>query len=157
MNGLSPAVSRLLALALLASAALGAWVGIVEHFEESRTRSIERPKLDLDIQFEFGSATLTERARKDLDQLGAALAHPAMKTRRFELSGHTDDVGREAYNEMLSMRRANAVRAALVALGIDESALMVAGQGEFEPIIPTEDGMREPQNRRVSITLGGMQ
>ena len=55
------------------------------------------------------------------------------------------------------MRRANAVRAALVALGIDESALMVAGQGEFEPLIPTEDGMREPQNRRVSITLGGMQ
>ena len=67
-------------------------------------------------------------------------------------TGHTDRSGPDAYNMALSLRRANTVKSALVAEGLAPSAISVVGKGESQPLVPTADGVREPQNRRVEIS-----
>jgi outer membrane protein OmpA-like peptidoglycan-associated protein len=125
--------------------------GIVSHFT-TRTRSLHRRKLDLDIQFKFGSDELTEDAKKDLDELGRALNHPALKARRFELAGHTDDVGSDDYNLQLSKRRANAARAYLLtSFPIDAGVLEATGYGEKKPRDSATTSEARRLNRRVVI------
>lgn len=70
----------------------------------------------------------------------------------FEIVGHADRSGSDSYNEDLSLRRANAVANMLASAGVSGSALTVSARGEREPRVPTADGVREPQNRRVEIT-----
>ena len=53
----------------------------------------------------------------------------------------------------LSLRRANTVKDALVRDGVPATAISVIGKGETQPLVPTADGVREPQNRRVEIVL----
>jgi outer membrane protein OmpA-like peptidoglycan-associated protein len=53
----------------------------------------------------------------------------------------------------LSLRRANAVKDSLVREGVPASAITVIGRGESNPLVPTGDGVREPQNRRVEIVV----
>ena len=69
------------------------------------------------------------------------------------LAGHADRAGSESYNMALSERRAQTVAAALVARGVPADALDVKWFGESQPRVPTPDGQREPQNRRVEITV----
>lgn len=72
---------------------------------------------------------------------------------RIGATGHADRSGTDEYNMALSMRRANAVKARLLALGVPESEISIDAKGEREPLVPTDDGVREPQNRRVEIVL----
>jgi outer membrane protein OmpA-like peptidoglycan-associated protein len=67
--------------------------------------------------------------------------------------GHTDRVGSLTYNDALSLRRAERVRTGFVQMGIPREQISVAGRGEREPIVPTEDEVAEPRNRRVEITV----
>lgn len=67
--------------------------------------------------------------------------------------GHTDSSGSDAYNEALSLRRATAVKSALVNLGIPEEKISPTGKGETELLVQTGDGVKEPQNRRATIDL----
>ena len=67
--------------------------------------------------------------------------------------GHTDAVGAGQYNDKLSMQRAERVRAELVLRGIAEDSITVTGRGKREPLVPTDDGVAEPQNRRVEINV----
>jgi outer membrane protein OmpA-like peptidoglycan-associated protein len=67
--------------------------------------------------------------------------------------GHADRAGSDAYNMALSRRRADAVADLLAAGGVPRSALAVSAKGESQPRVPTADGVREPQNRRVEITV----
>jgi outer membrane protein OmpA-like peptidoglycan-associated protein/opacity protein-like surface antigen len=67
--------------------------------------------------------------------------------------GHTDSSGSDAYNEALSLRRATAVKGALVSLGIAEDKISPTGKGETELLVKTGDGVKEPQNRRATIDL----
>ena len=69
------------------------------------------------------------------------------------VTGHTDRVGSVEYNDKLSLARAAAVRDQLVALGFDKAHILVAGRGEREPLIPTDDEVPEPKNRRVEIEV----
>ncbi len=69
------------------------------------------------------------------------------------VTGHADRSGGDGYNNALSVRRAEAVGASLVAKGVERSALQVSGRGETEPKVPTGDGERNPSNRRVEITV----
>lgn len=66
-------------------------------------------------------------------------------------TGHTDTSGSAIYNEDLSERRATAVKDALVLQGIPADSITTVGKGKTDPLVPTEDGVREPQNRRVEI------
>lgn len=67
--------------------------------------------------------------------------------------GHTDRSGSNQYNEGLSMRRARAVADLMASLGIDRSTISITAEGETNPRVPTADGIRSPENRRVEITV----
>jgi len=103
------------------------------------------------VLFDFDGATLSAAADAVLDQAVAKAREMAMEG--FSLTGHTDSSGAEDYNLALSLRRAEAVRAGLVARGIASDAVSVAGRGEGEQAVPTADGVREAANRRVVIVV----
>ncbi len=69
------------------------------------------------------------------------------------ISGNTDLAGTQQYNLALSKRRAEAVKAALVKDGVPASAIDESWHGKENPRVPTADGVREPQNRRVEISM----
>ena len=71
------------------------------------------------------------------------------------VAGHTDRSGSTGTNIAASRRRAEAVKAHLVAQGIPVQAIRVSAYGESRPVVPTEDGVREAQNRRVEISFAG--
>jgi outer membrane protein OmpA-like peptidoglycan-associated protein len=67
--------------------------------------------------------------------------------------GHTDKVGSDAFNDALALRRAEAVRTALIGRGVAPGNIVAVGRGKREPLIPTADGVAEPRNRRVEIVV----
>jgi outer membrane protein OmpA-like peptidoglycan-associated protein len=73
---------------------------------------------------------------------------------RIVIAGHADRSGTEAYNLGLSERRASIVADTLSARGIPASSMTLEAYGETLPRVPTDDGVREPQNRRVEIIFG---
>jgi len=103
------------------------------------------------VFFDFDSSTVTGTGMATLDDAVAAAGE--IGAEGFSVTGHTDRAGSEAYNDALSLRRAEAVRAALVARGVASSAVSLAGRGEAETAVPTADGVRESANRRVVIIL----
>ncbi|HYF07121.1 MAG TPA: OmpA family protein [Acetobacteraceae bacterium] len=103
------------------------------------------------VFFDFDRADLTPRAREIIAQ--AAQASRSQQTTRIEVAGHADRSGTPQYNQGLSQRRANNVAAELVRNGVPRGAISVAAFGESRPLVPTADGVREPQNRRVEIVL----
>jgi len=70
-----------------------------------------------------------------------------------EVIGHTDTLGDKTYNQQLSMRRARALRDRLVKDGLAAQAIAVAGRGQLDLAVKTADGVSEPRNRRVEITV----
>jgi OOP family OmpA-OmpF porin len=102
------------------------------------------------VFFDWSKADLTERARQIIGE--AATARGAGVT-RIEVNGFTDRSGSAEYNMGLSQRRANAVAAELVRRGVPRNEIVTRGFGEENNLVPTADGVREPQNRRVEIIL----
>ena len=72
---------------------------------------------------------------------------------RVKLFGHADRSGKASYNMSLSLRRAGAVKAAFIKLGIGAGDISLVGRGESQPLVATADGVREPRNRRVEIVF----
>ncbi len=105
------------------------------------------------VFFGWDSAELTPEARSVV-QAAAQSARESRAT-RIELTGHADRSGPDAYNLALSQRRAEAVKAELVRLGVAAGQIGATARGETQPLIPTADGVREPQNRRVQIVFPG--
>ena len=103
------------------------------------------------VFFDWDKADLTERARQIIAE--AAGASRKVQTTRIEVAGHADRSGTPAYNQRLSQRRADAVAAELVRQGIARNEIAISAYGESRPLVPTADGVREPQNRRVEIVL----
>jgi len=83
----------------------------------------------------------------------AANQYKAGGSVRLTVTGYTDTSGSPGYNQRLSERRANAVANALVRLGVQRSDMAISGRGENDLRVPTPDGVREPQNRRVEIVF----
>jgi outer membrane protein OmpA-like peptidoglycan-associated protein len=102
------------------------------------------------VFFDWSKADLTDRARQIIGE--AASARGAGVT-RIEVNGFTDRSGPADYNMQLSIRRANAVAAELVRRGVPRNEIVTRGFGEENNLVPTADGVREPQNRRVEIIL----
>ena len=67
--------------------------------------------------------------------------------------GHTDKVGSDQFNDELALRRAKAVRDALIARGVAPVNIVAVGRGKRDPLVPTADGVAEPRNRRVEIVV----
>ncbi len=103
------------------------------------------------VFFDFDRSDLTERARQIIAE--AAAAAPRVQSTRIEVAGHADRSGTPAYNQGLSQRRANTVAAELVRRGVNRANIAISAFGETRPLVPTADGVREPQNRRVEIVL----
>jgi OOP family OmpA-OmpF porin len=103
------------------------------------------------VFFDWDRADLTDRARQIVAE--AAANAPRVQSTRIEVAGHADRSGTPQYNQRLSQRRAEAVASELVARGISRNEITVTAYGESRPLVPTADGVREPQNRRVEIVL----
>jgi iron complex outermembrane receptor protein len=105
------------------------------------------------VFFDFNKSDLTPDAVRIVDQA----AHNAAPAKATELvvTGHTDTVGSDAYNMRLSRRRAESVAAELEKQGIASSEIEIVAKGKRDLLVPTGDGVREPQNRRVTIVYGG--
>jgi iron complex outermembrane receptor protein len=105
------------------------------------------------VFFDFNKSDLTTQATQIVDQ-AASNAGPA-KVTRLTVTGHTDTVGSDAYNMRLSRRRAESVAARLEKDGIPSSEIAIVAKGKRDLLVPTADGVREPQNRRVQIVYDG--
>jgi iron complex outermembrane receptor protein len=105
------------------------------------------------VFFDFNKSDLTQQATAIVDQ-AAANAGPAHVT-ELTVTGHTDTVGSDAYNIRLSKRRAESVAARLEKDGIPSSEIAIVAKGKRDLLVPTKDGVREPQNRRVQIVYSG--
>jgi opacity protein-like surface antigen len=103
------------------------------------------------VFFDWDRSNLSQQALATIQQ--AANAFKAKGNARITATGHTDTSGPESYNMALSLRRANAVKDALVRDGVPAQAITVIGMGEKGLLVPTGDGVREPQNRRVEIVI----
>ncbi|TLU72376.1 OmpA family protein [Lichenicoccus roseus] len=109
------------------------------------------------VFFDWDKSALTGRAREIIAE--AAQASTRVQTTRIEVNGYTDNSsihGGERgarYNEGLSIRRADSVKAELVRDGVPATAIDIHGYGESHPLVPTGPNTREPQNRRVEIIL----
>jgi OmpA-OmpF porin, OOP family len=103
------------------------------------------------VFFGHNKSNLTPEAMDVVRQ--AATAAKEYGSATITVVGHADKSGSPKYNEGLSQRRAGAVKGALVGEGIDAGKISTSGRGESDPMVPTEDGVREPQNRRVHINL----
>jgi OOP family OmpA-OmpF porin len=103
------------------------------------------------VFFDWDRSNLSQQALNTIRQ--AAAAFKSKGNARITATGHTDTSGPEAYNMALSLRRANAVKDALVREGVPAQAITVIGRGEAGLLVQTADGVREPQNRRVEIVI----
>ena len=110
-----------------------------------------KPKIDLEINFEFNSAVIGSKAMPQVTELGTALTSTDLKGRTFILAGFTDGKGSETYNQGLSERRADAVKQFLSEkYGIEAGSLVTVGYGLTHLKDPANPFAAE--NRRVQVT-----
>ncbi|WP_155644863.1 OmpA family protein, partial [Erythrobacter donghaensis] len=104
------------------------------------------------VFFDFDRSDISAEAASILNN--AASAYANCGTARVMLAGHTDTAGSVQYNQNLAERRNASVQSYLTGRGVPTGQMMSQAFGESQPRVPTADGVREPQNRRVEITYG---
>jgi len=106
-----------------------------------------------DVVFDTGKYTLRPDAREKLAKIaGIVLAHPGLK---LEVEGHTDSVGSEDYNQILSEERASTVRDFLIQQGVTPSLITARGFGESQPVASNDNPAGRQLNRRVEMVVSG--
>jgi outer membrane protein OmpA-like peptidoglycan-associated protein len=118
--------------------------------EEIATIVKDKPKIDLEINFDYNSANISNRSLPSVQALGRALSNPELKGSTFVVAGHTDAVGSDSYNQDLSERRADSIKRYLVdKFAIAGSELVTVGYGKTklkDPANPLSE-----VNRRVQV------
>jgi OmpA-OmpF porin, OOP family len=109
------------------------------------------PQRAFQVFFDFNKSDITSDAASIIRQAAATVS--AGHLAKIDVTGHTDTVGSASYNQKLSERRADAVKAELIKDGVSADAISTAGVGKSGLLVPTPDGVREPQNRRAEIEL----
>ncbi|MCG6207923.1 OmpA family protein [Rhodopseudomonas sp. HC1] len=118
--------------------------------EQIATLAKDKPAIDLEITFDYNSATISRKAAPAVEALGKALSNPDLKGSTFVVAGHTDSIGSEPYNQELSERRADTIKRALVEkFGIAGSDLVTVGYGKSKPKDTANPA--DPTNRRVQV------
>jgi OmpA-OmpF porin, OOP family len=105
------------------------------------------------VFFDFDKSNLTEKAQEVVSEAVKAAKTQGMV--KVMVTGHTDTVGSDTYNQALSERRAQSVKDEMVREGLDGGTIAIEGKSFHDPLVPTGPGVREPQNRRAVIDLGG--
>jgi outer membrane protein OmpA-like peptidoglycan-associated protein len=135
----------------------------VETLRNRRTRSLSRdereeiaeiaadkPKIDLEIQFDYNSADISVMSMPSVQALGTALSNPKLRGSTFVVAGHTDGIGGDAFNQDLSERRADTIKRYLVEkYGINGTDLVTVGYGKSR--LKNPDAPTDPVNRRVQV------
>ena len=103
------------------------------------------------VFFDFNKSDITAAAAHVIQQASDSVKAGHMT--RINVTGHTDTVGSAKYNQALSEHRADAVKAQLIADGVSGTDIATSGVGKNGLLVPTADGVREPQNRRAEIVL----
>ena len=118
--------------------------------EEIAEIASTKPKIDLEIRFDYNSADISKDSMSSVQELGKALSNPNLKGSTFVVAGHTDAIGGEEYNQGLSERRADTIKRYLTEkYGINGSDLVTVGYGETKP--KDSNAPTDPMNRRVQV------
>jgi OOP family OmpA-OmpF porin len=113
----------------------------------------EKVTFAADAFFDFDKAVLKPDGKAKLDDLTSKLK--GMNLEVIVAVGHTDSVGSDAYNQKLSIRRAEAVKAYLVSKGIESNRVYTEGKGEKQPVADNKTSAGRAKNRRVEIEVVG--
>ena len=118
--------------------------------EEIAEIAATKPKIDLEIHFDYNSADIAKDSVSSVQELGKALSNASLKGSTFVVAGHTDATGGEAYNQDLSERRADTIKKYLTdKYGIAGANLVTVGYGKTKPKDP--NAPLDPVNRRVQV------
>ena len=118
--------------------------------EEVAQLAATKPKIDLEIRFDYNSADIAKTSMQAVQELGKALSDPTLKGSTFVVAGHTDAIGGEEYNQGLSERRADTIKRYLTEkFGINGSDLVTVGYGKTKP--KDANAPLDPVNRRVQV------
>ena len=112
---------------------------------------VPQPPRIFTIQFKSDSAGLDVASRDLLEDVAKEIS--SRDSLDISVNGHSDRTGESEHNRRLSLERAEVVRDRLAALGVDPNRITVAYHGEGDPVVPTENGVAEPRNRRVEIIV----
>jgi OOP family OmpA-OmpF porin len=113
----------------------------------------EKVSFSAESLFDFDKSIVKADGKAALDVLVANLN--GMNTEAIVTVGHTDSIGTDAYNQKLSLRRAEAVKAYLVSKGIESSRVFVEGKGESQPVADNNTAEGRAKNRRVTVEVVG--
>ena len=118
--------------------------------EEVAQLAANKPKIDLEIRFDYNSADISKTSVQAVQELGKALSDASLKGSTFVVAGHTDAIGGEEYNQGLSERRADTIKKYLTEkYGINGSDLVTVGYGKTKP--KDANAPMDPANRRVQV------
>ena len=106
-----------------------------------------------DVLFDFDKATLKPAGKGKLDELAGKVKDINLEV--VIAIGHTDSIGTDAYNQKLSVRRAESVKAYLVSKGIEPNRVYTEGKGEKQPVASNKTKDGRAKNRRVEIEVIG--
>ncbi|SMH40318.1 Outer membrane protein OmpA [Azospirillum lipoferum] len=111
----------------------------------------QQPQTEYQVFFDWDKATITPVSDKIIGDAAAAAGR--VRAVSIHVVGHTDSSGSPAYNQRLSLRRAEAVQRALVAKGTPANLISIEGKGEQQLMVSTGPNVREPSNRRAQIMI----
>ncbi|WP_316230901.1 OmpA family protein [Bradyrhizobium sp. SZCCHNR1051] len=109
-----------------------------------------KPKIDLEIQFDYNSAEISKASMPAVQELGKALSDPNLKGSTFVVAGHTDGIGSDGFNQDLSERRADTIKRYLVEkFALAGQDLVTVGYGKTK--LKDAANPADPLNRRVQV------
>jgi len=113
----------------------------------------EKVTFSADTFFDFDKAVLKPEGKAKLDDIVSKVGGVNLEV--IIAVGHTDSIGTDAYNQRLSVRRAEAVKAYLVSKGIEKNRVYTEGKGEKQPVADNKTSAGRAKNRRVEVEVVG--